>query len=96
MLVVRGRYRGAVVTPRAFRDDWVLTVEFPLFPFAPTMLRLESERERLFFAEADHPGTFWREWRLEPDGTFASLRTRSARRAYDRTVRRARTRRGAG
>ena len=95
MLIVRGRHRGRRVTPRAFANDWVLTAEFPAEPFRPTVLRVESEEERRFFTDGDHPGTFWSEWRLNDDGSFSSLRPRAARRSYDRAVARARRRGGA-
>lgn len=82
MLVINGRHKGARVTPSGFANDFVLTNEFPTFPFRPSMLRVESEEERCYFTgpAAARAGTFWSDWRLEDDGRFVSTKPRRGRR----------------
>lgn len=96
MLVVRGRHKGASVTLHQFANDWVMTVEFPTAPFTPTMLKVQTEAERCRFAERNpaRVGTFWQKWELLDDGTFRSLKPRTARVAFSRAARRARRHRG--
>lgn len=98
MLVVKGRHRGATVTPHQFANDWVTVREIPGAAFNPMMLRVVTTADREFFERADRSkvGTFWAEWVLNEDGTFSATAARAqrrpARRRYLAQVRRERRR----
>lgn len=76
MRVRAGKYAGHIGRVHQFANDWMSAylenVERPVI-LRPSQVQLEPD-ERGIVLNATGVGTFWQEWRLNPDGTFTAIR----------------------
>jgi hypothetical protein len=73
--IVHGRYAGQSATLHQFANGW-MTVDLDdgrqCVVVRPDQVQLDPDEHARFIA-AQHVGSFWREWRLNHDGTFTAL-----------------------
>jgi hypothetical protein len=73
MIRLRGRRAGEKLIPRQYANDWISVDTSDGRPeiVSPVAVQLDPEDFALFTdADPQRVGTFWREWRLCPDGRF--------------------------
>lgn len=82
MKILRGRYAGQTAKLHQFANDW-MSVDIdggrPNAIVRPDQVQLDAD-EHARVIDEPHVGQFWREWRLNDDGTFTALRPRQPRR----------------
>ncbi len=78
MRILRGKYAGRTARAHQYANDWI-TADIDGGPqglvLRPTMVQLVDGEDFAKFSVTDprHVGGFWREWRLNDDGTFTAL-----------------------
>lgn len=84
MELISGAYKGEHVALSQWANDWISTksVEAWRSILTPTNVKLTADEAEQVRASVDDPhvGMFWKNWRLNDDGTFTDLRPPLARR----------------
>lgn len=79
MKILRGKHAGKTGRAHQYANDW-LTADLDdgtrNVTLKPSMVQLEDDEDWAKFSTTDPNivGQFWREWRLNGDGTFTDLR----------------------